>query len=84
MSQPRLIGEIIAEIYADLKELEERYARDCRDEILNGREAARYLGVSPQTVSKYVREGRLHKFSDGVKYGIRKSELKLMKNPSKQ
>ena len=79
MSQPRLVGEIIAEIMADLDELRASYERDCYEELLNGKEAARYLNVTPQTISKYVREGRLHKISNGVTYGIRKSELRQIR-----
>lgn len=75
MSQPRLIGEIIAEIMADLRELQQRYEADCGDVILTCKEAASYIGKTPQTISSYIAQGQLHKVSNGVKVGISKIEL---------
>ena len=75
MSQPRLIGEIIAEIMADLKELQQRYEMDCPNEILSCKAAAAYIGRTPSTISLYITQGKLHKVSDGTLTGIAKSEL---------
>lgn len=76
MSHPRLIGEIIAEIMNDLRELQQRYDKDCGNDILSCKEAAAYLGKTPQTISRYISEGRLHKVSDGVAVGISRHELR--------
>ena len=76
MAEPRLIGKIIDEILADLRELQQRYEADCGDVILTCKEAASYIGKTPQTMSRYIREGRLHKVSNGVSAGIRRSELR--------
>ena len=75
MSEPRLIGDIIKEIMADLDEIRRRYDHDCTDQILTCKEAAAFIGKTPQTISTYIAQGRLHKVSNGVKVGIRKSEL---------
>lgn len=75
MKQPRLIGEIIAEIMADLKELQDKYDRDCDDDILSCKAAAQYIGKSPVTVSRYVSEGKLTKVCVRGKVGIRKTQL---------
>ena len=80
MRQPRLIGEIIAEIMADLKELQDRYDRDCNDDILTCKEAAIYIGKSPVTISRYVSDGKLTKVSVRGKVGIRKKQLQLLKS----
>ena len=43
-------------------------------------EAARHLGVTLQTVSKMLKEGRLHRVSEGESRGIRFSEVKKLKS----
>lgn len=42
-------------------------------------EAGRQLGVSPTTVTRYIREGRLRKTTIGQSTGIRLSEVMKMK-----
>lgn len=44
-------------------------------------EAGRHLDVSPTTISRYIREGRLHKTAIGQSVGIRLSEVLKMKTP---
>lgn len=44
-------------------------------------EAGRHLDVSPTTVSRYIREGKLHKTAIGQSTGIRMSEVMKMKTP---
>lgn len=75
MAEPRLIGDIIAEIIDDLREIQQRYEADCYGKILSCKEAAAYINKTPQTISAYIAQGRLHKTSDGVKVGILLSEL---------
>ncbi len=78
MGTARPIGEIMAEIMADLREMQERYERDCADAVLSCKAAARYIGRSPGTVSRYIAEGRLKKVRSGGEVGIRRSELDLL------
>lgn len=75
MAEPRLIGEIIAEIMDDLLELQKRYEIDCHGRILSCKEAAAFIGKTPQTISAYIAQGRLHKVSDGTRVGIALTEL---------
>ena len=44
------------------------------DRLLSVSEAAEVIGVRRQTVSRYLRQGRLHKVSRGGKSGILLSE----------
>ena len=73
MSQPRPIGDIIAEIMADLQEIQDRFSP--ANEILSCKEAAKYIGKTPQTISRYLSQGKLHKVSNGTREGIAKAEL---------
>ncbi len=60
----------------------EKAIRDQYDNILvSCSEAGRHLNVSPTTVSRYIREGRLHKTAIGQSVGIRLSEVLKMKTP---
>ena len=60
----------------------EKAIRDQYDNILvSCSEAGRHLDVSPTTVSRYIREGRLHKTAIGQSVGIRLSEGLKMKTP---
>lgn len=79
MADPRLISEIIDEILVDLREIRQRCDTDCENVILTCKEAASYLGKTPQTISSYIAQGRLHKVSNGVKVGISKTELRKLK-----
>lgn len=49
--------------------------------LLSCSEAARHLGVTKTTVSRYIRDGILHKTTIGQSTGIRYSEVKKMKTP---
>lgn len=51
---------------------EERFPSN---ELLSCSEAASLLGVSRQTISRYIKEGRLKKTSRGGRMGILKSDL---------
>lgn len=80
MSEPRLIGEIIAEIFGDLDELKRRYDKDCPgDVVMTCKAAANYIGKTPATISRYIAEGKLHKVcAEGI-IGVRRSELLRLK-----
>lgn len=45
-------------------------------------EAARIIGKTPQTVSKMLRQGRLHKTAIGKSVGIPLSEIRSITNPA--
>lgn len=79
MSDSRQIGDVISqmlEILQKLQKLQKDFERDYGDPILSCKETAALLGKTPQTISRYIREGRLHKVSNGVSAGIRRSELR--------
>lgn len=44
-------------------------------EVMNVEQAARYLGVSPDTLYKYLSEGRLPAFKLGNRWRLKKSTL---------
>jgi len=50
--------------------------------LVSGVEAARLLGKSPQTISKMVRQGRLHRTAIGKSIGIPLSEIRRITNPA--
>ncbi len=79
MREPRQIGDIIAEIMGDLAELRDRYERDCGDEVISCKAAARYIGRSPCTISRYIAEGKLEKVCTPGNVGIRKAALNQLK-----
>lgn len=76
MGKTRPAEEIFAEIEADIRELRERYMKDCSDEVLSCRAAASYIGRSPVTISRWLSMGKLTKVTSGGRTGIRKSELR--------
>lgn len=49
--------------------------------LVSNNEAARLLGITPQTVSSMVRQHRLHRVTIGQSTGIRLSEIRSIKNP---
>ena len=60
----------------------EKAIRDQYDNILvSCSEAGRQLGVTQNTVTRYIREGRLHKTTIEQSTGIRLSEVLKMKTP---
>jgi excisionase family DNA binding protein len=44
-------------------------------EVMNVEQAARYLGVSPDTLYKYLSEGKLPAFKLGNRWRLKKSTL---------
>ena len=55
--------------------LEERQARKDDTILYTCSQAAAYLGRDASTISRMIRDGRLHKVYEGGLSGIRKSEL---------
>lgn len=73
---------LLQNIYAELKRYNERISgtQDRPDLVLSIQEAAVKIGKSRQTISRLVREGRLHKVLRGGKTGILASELNPLGN----
>lgn len=63
---------------ADLREMRDRYEKDCTDEVLSCKAAARYIGRSPGTISRYLAEGKLKKVRINGEVGIRRPELERL------
>ena len=55
-------------------QLEESFWSDLR-EVMNVEQAARYLGVSPDTLYKYLSEGRVPAFKLGNRWRLKKTTL---------
>jgi excisionase family DNA binding protein len=55
-------------------QVERRQVAELR-EVMNVDQAARYLGVSPDTLYKYLSEGRLPAFKLGNRWRLKKSTL---------
>ena len=53
---------------------EESFWSDLR-EVMNVEQAARYLGVSPDTLYKYLSEGRVPAFKLGNRWRLKKTTL---------
>lgn len=66
------VRELLCSARAALDELE----RLCdQEEVCSCAEAARYLGVTGATISRYISLGKLHKIKRGLRVGISSSEL---------
>lgn len=75
MKEIRPIGAILNDVIDSLRELQ---ARMNSDEVLTCKGAANYAGVSIQTISRYIRAGKLHKVCSKGVTGIRKAELDVV------
>lgn len=75
MKEVRPVGAIIDEIMFNLQLLQEKLNTD---EVLTCKGAANYAGCSVQTISRYIRAGKLHKVCGNGVTGIRKSELDVV------
>lgn len=58
------------------EQLRRRNELDSVDHLLSCRQAANELGVTRQTISAMIRQGRLHKVERGGRTGILLSEIK--------
>lgn len=68
---------LIAALTSELKRLNDRRERDSAepDLVLSIQEAARYSGRTRQTISRKIREKKLHKVERGGVIGVLLSEL---------
>jgi len=68
---------LIANLTAELKRMNDRAEKGDRqpDLVLSIQQAASLIGRSRQTISRKIREGKLHKVERGGVVGILQSEL---------
>lgn len=66
---------LLERLITELKRLNDREEETKRDIVLTVQQAAAMLGCSRQTISRKIREGRLHKVERGGVIGILQSEL---------
>lgn len=73
----RRMRELIVSIREQLDEL--TFLAGLGKGVVSCSEAANYLGVDPHTISRMIKDGRLHKVSNGVRTGIELAELENCK-----
>ena len=74
---------LIANITHELKRLNDRREQEesLIPLVMTNQQAAILLGCSRQTVSRIIREGKLHKVERGGMIGIIYSEIKALRTP---
>lgn len=70
------VKTLIAETRARLDELEKLVDYD---QIISCTEAAKYLGITRGTISRYISAGKLHKIQRGERVGLSMSEVERLK-----
>lgn len=60
-------------------ELQKFNKRADATDVVTCRQAARIIGVDPSTISRYIRQGKLHKVIRAGVVGILRSELRDIK-----
>lgn len=70
------VKTLIAETRARLDELEKLLDYD---QIISCTEAAKYLGITRGTISRYISAGKLHKIQRGERVGLSMSEVERLK-----
>lgn len=74
------ILNIINRLEYSVSALERTLARD-ENILLSCNEAARHIGCTNCTVTRMLKEGRLHRVTIGTSSGIRLSEVMKVKTP---
>ena len=74
------IGLIVNRLEYSVSALERTLARD-ENILLSCNEAARHIGCTNSTVTRMLKEGRLHRVTIGTSSGIRLSEVMKVKTP---
>lgn len=85
--EPRPVGVLMEMILHELEESNRRRndierrltALESKDRVLSAGEAARYCGVSRQTINAWIRRKRLTRVELSGKVGVLLSELKQVK-----
>ncbi len=70
------VKTLIAETRARLDELERLVDYD---QVISCTEAAKYLGITRGTISRYISAGKLHKIQRGERVGLSMSEVERLK-----
>ena len=73
---------LIANLTAELKRLNDRREKEDAepDFVLSIQQAAKFIGKSRQTISRKIKQNKLHKVERGGVTGILKSELDAIRN----
>ena len=66
---------LLSDLVTELRRYNDNTERCKSDRVLSCSEAAEVIGRTRQTVSRMVRDGRLHKVTRGCRTGILLSEL---------
>lgn len=74
------ILNIVNRLESSVSALERTLARD-ENILLSCNEAARHIGCTNSTVTRMLKEGRLHRVTIGTSTGIRLSEVMKTKTP---
>lgn len=74
------ILNIVNRLESSVSALERALARD-ENILLSCNEAARHIGCTNTTVTRMLKEGRLHRVTIGTSTGIRLSEVMKVKTP---
>lgn len=74
------IINIVNRLEYSVSALERTLARD-ENILLSCNEAARHIGCTNSTVTRMLKEGRLHRVTIGTSSGIRLSEVMKVKTP---
>ena len=70
---------LIAELTASNNRLAAAIENQKSEKIYSCKDAAKVIGVSPQTISRYIAQGRIKKGERGGRIGIPESELNKIK-----
>ena len=70
---------LIADLVHELRRYNDNSEKSLSDKVLSCSEAAAVTGKTRQTVSRWIRDGRLHKVTRGCRTGILQSELNRIK-----
>ena len=82
MEQSISLSEYDRSLIACLTESNNRLAKALENQkteaVYSCTDAAKMIGVTPQTISRYIREGRIRKAVRGGKAGIPESEIQKL------
>ena len=72
---------LLSSLVNELRRLNDSRPAETPDCVLSCSEAAKFLGKTRQTISRWLRDGRLRKVVRGGKAGGLLSEVKQIQNP---
>ena len=82
MEQALNLSDYDRSLIVSLTESNNRLAKALEDQqtekVFSCADAAKMIGVTPQTVSRYIREGRIKKAVRGGRVGIPESEIQKL------